>query len=127
MRTPTDVTAIVYAIPLSQVSDDELRPEHIRYEIPLRVVDTGAGEVYVEAMDNHTDGEWREIATARLFRRTEGASFSGWVVETSRSNSDVIRGKKHALRNLWAEVEERLNAHIVYGRTQARLVDVYTD
>lgn len=126
MRTHTDVTAIVYTVQLDQLPDD-LRADHVRYEIPLRVVDTGAGEVYIEVMDNHVSGEWIHLAAARLFRRSEGATFSGWVVESRAGNSDPILTKRHALYQLWIETEQLLNAHLIYGRADRRLADAYTD
>lgn len=127
MRTPTSVTAIVYTIPLHELPASP-RPEHIRNPagIPLRVVDTGHGEVYVEVRENHTDGDWMLVAAARQFRQSQGASFSGWIVECN-GPTDPIRGKRRALWHLWLAAEDKLNAHLVYGRSSQRLADAYAD
>ena len=88
---------------------------------PLRV-DEMPGYVGVDVCE---DGEWVEVANCTRFSRTQGASFSGWVVRAGGNYTDPIDSKHDALRNLASMLEEALKARVVYGRRGLRLLDRY--
>ena len=88
--------------------------------LALRVVEW-PGYIAVDVLES---SEWVEVANCTRYTRTEGASFTGWVVRDRHGNhTDPIAIKHDAMRNLAHALETCLKAEVFYGRRYQRLLD----